>query len=211
MMRSPLRCLMIGCLFAGSIPFAGQAFAQSDIDVGLQDGLLTLRTQATPADELAAALHDATGIDFIVTGESGTPLSADIVDEPLDKAIAQLSPNHMLVRENERPDAAIIEVVMMMPDATAGGTDSVEFLPSGAPADGVDGNAMPGGPEDLQFDENGMPVDPAQLRDAGRADQLGELQPAREPGLDPTGQTIDQSGFQPDPDIDPATGELRQP
>jgi|GEM_PF-1132334 len=197
--------------------FACAALAQAAIDVGLRDGLLTLRTDPVPAERLAAALHDATGISFVVTGESTTPLGADFVDEPLHRAIALLAPNHLLVREDARPDAPIIEVVMMMPDPADGGGDSAEFLPSGAPADDVDFNAQPNGPQEVEYDENGLPIDPSALRDPNRVDELQEIQPAQGVAFDDNGMPIDaedetfDDGFEPEPDIDPVTGEPLQP
>jgi len=193
---------------------SGAASAQSAIDVNLQDGRLTMRFDAVPAERLAEALHRETGIAFVVTGEPGTPLSGDFVDEPLDKAIALLSPNHLLVREDARPDAPIVEVVMMMPDGTNGG-GSTEFLPSGGPSDEENFNAEPGGLqdefEDIEYDENGLPIDPATLRDPGRADAVRGT--ALEPELDETGRPVDDSseGFDPQPEFDPDTGEILQP
>ncbi len=141
--------LVVGLLCAAA------ANAQPRWDVTSRDGLVTILANAATAADIAAAIGDATGVAVIVHGEPSTPLSANIVDEPLDKAIAQLSPSHMLVRDGDATDSEIIEVVLMMPDPASSAATSTEFLPSGAPApEVVDGgtadtgiNADPSNPD----------------------------------------------------------------
>lgn len=185
--RSAARALLL-CAVGAAWPLA----AQQRFDVGMRDGLLTIRANAAPAEELALAISEATGIDIIIAGEPATPLSAEIVDEPVIKAIALLAPNHLLVRESAAADAALIEAVLMMPDGS-GGSASTEFLPSGAPAEEVAFDAEP-----AEVDENGMPIDPAALRDPNRGEAR---QAVGDDGTQPLG-----SGPTEDPLIDPQTG-----
>lgn len=111
------------------------ALAQQPFDVALRDGLLSIRANAAPAAALAEALAAETGVRFVVTGDGSSPLTAEIVAEPLEKAIAKLSPNHLLVREGDGADAPVIEIVLMLDEGGGGGgAGGGEFLPSGAPA-----------------------------------------------------------------------------
>lgn len=124
-------------LLIGASLAATQAVAQQRWDISSRDGLVSIFANAASAADIAIALGDATGVTVVVHGEPTTPLTAEIVDVPLDKAIALLAPSHMLVRASQDSDAEIIEVVLMMPDPEGGGVSSAEFLPSGEPADGV--------------------------------------------------------------------------
>lgn len=116
---------------------ASGAEGQAPLDVALRDGLLSVRAVAAPATALAEALANETGVRFVVAGDGARPITTEIVEEPLEKAIAKLSPNHLLVRDGEARDAALVEVVLMVDDAAGGGAGASgggEFLPSGAPA-----------------------------------------------------------------------------
>ena len=118
---------------------AAAALAQQPFDVTLRDGLLSIRANGASAVALADALSGETGISFAVTGDTDQAITAEIVDEPLARAIATLSPNHLLVRDGKGADAPLVEVVLMLDDAAgsvaAGGED--QFLPSGDPADEI--------------------------------------------------------------------------
>ena len=140
----PLVALGLACALASA------ARAQQPFDVALRDGLLSIRASGAPASSLAEALAQETGVRFVVTGDATRAISTEIVDEPLDRAIAKLSPNHLLVRDGERPDAPLVEVVLMLDDAAASAVGGgAEFLPSGAPADeiieGVGGETLDDG------------------------------------------------------------------
>lgn len=113
------------------------AHAQQRLDVRLNDGLLSIAANAAAAEDLAAAIAEATGISVVVHGEPRTPLTADIVDEPIDTAIAQLSPSHLLVRGDSGRNDDILEAVLMMPDPVTPGSGTSQFLPSGAPAEAI--------------------------------------------------------------------------
>ena len=158
----------------------GAAAAQQPFDVALNGGLLTVRANDAAALDLAAALSAETGINFVVTGDAATTITAEIVDEPFAVAVAKLSPNHLLVRDGKSADSAVTEVVLILDEADAGGGGGGEgFLPSGGPAeeiydggevqvidDGTGGELMPEGdggayPEDTDpsgyLQENGLP------------------------------------------------------
>lgn len=114
------------------------AYAQQPFDIFMKDGLITVRANNVPVAELAEALSSETGVRVVVTGEPTTAMSTEIIDEPLDKAFAKLSPNNMLVRESSAADSPIIEVVLIMEDGENTATAAAgEFLPSGAPADEI--------------------------------------------------------------------------
>lgn len=170
--RYGLVCVLIACLLVSVA--ASNAFAQQRWNVSSRDGLVSVFANAATAADLAAALGNATGVNVVVHGEPSTPLSAEIVDEPLDKAVALLAPSHMLVRDGDAMDADIIEVVLMMPDPDGGSGGSTEFLPSGEPADGVVSDiATQQGTEAgaLSAQTSGAGVDAAPLRGPNRAAQ----------------------------------------
>ena len=156
----------------------GEAGAQAlDVSAG-DDGRVSIRASGTDAAAVASALGERTGISIVVTGDAATPIDVDIVDEPLEKAVAQLAPNHLLMRGNAA-GAPIVEIVLMMPDGDDGGVESTEFLPTGEPADGVvsedpsyaaqDGGAGDG--SEPEYDASGQPIDRSLqlLRDPDRA------------------------------------------
>jgi len=137
MMKRPnngeLPAVLLALLVALASPLV--VYAQQPFDVFMKDGLITIRASNAPAAELAEALSAETGVRVVVTGEPTTTLSTEIIDEPLDKAFARLSPNHMLVRESSADDSPIVEVVLIMEDGeNTASAAAGEFLPSGAPA-----------------------------------------------------------------------------
>lgn len=197
---------------------AGVAHAQSSIEVTARDGRVWIRAQGAAAADIASALAEQTGISMVVTGEPSTPLTANIEDEKLEKAIAEIAPNNMVVRASASPDSAITEIVMMMPDSESGVADSAEFLPSGEPADGVVGG------EEQTYEEQayeeqayeepvydpetglpveqgiGEPVDPSLLRDPNRRAAVQEAaNMAREAELGADGLPLPLDGQDYDP------------
>lgn len=192
--------LSVSCLLWGST----SARAQQGLQVREQDGLLSIQANNATALELADVLSNQLGISVVVTGDTEARVNIDIVDEPLDKALAKLSPNHLLVRKSEQPGSAITEVVLMMGEGSAsdssGGDD--QFLPSGSPADDV------GGGEE-QASEEGAPQ-----RDPNRAANVRETADAA--SNDAGALTPDNAGSSPPPaafdpvsglPIDPVTGQ----
>ena len=186
-----------------SLALIASSAVHAEIQIISQNGLLSISADNVPANELAEELSDALGITVVMVNGENQTLDLDIVDEPLEKALGQLSPNNLLVKDSENQD--ITEVVLMFGEGADGGGSSEQFLPSGAPAEEVvsdEGTARQ--PE---------PVDPSALRDATRAARVREAaasassdanlpavqvppmfaeegQPA---GIDPeTGQPLDQ-------------------
>lgn len=185
----PAACL----LFLTSMP---AALAQQTVHVRAQDGLLSVQASNASAVELAEALSSQLGISVVVTGDTEARVNIDIVDEPLDKALAKLSPNHMLVRNSKQPDSAITEVVLMMGEGSAtgsaGGSDD-QFLPSGSPAD------------DVIISDDQQPVDGAALRDPNRSAVARET--ADTASSDAAGLPAESAGDTPPPEsFDPVTG-----
>ena len=129
---TPLLTLAAVSLFT----VCSQAYA--DISISSGDGVLSVKADNVSASELAAELSDQLGISVVVTGKADTQINVDIVDEPLEIALGNLSPNNMLVRNSEGTE--ITEVVLMMGEgdnnSSAGGS-SDQFLPSGSPAEEV--------------------------------------------------------------------------
>lgn len=176
----------LACVIAGTALLCGTAHAQQRWDVSSRDGLVTIMANAATAADLATAIGEATGVNVVVHGEPTTPLTADIVDVPLDKAIAELAPSHLLVRESAADDAEIIEVVLMMPDPASGsGGSNTNFLPSGAPTDGVVAQdapaaAVPGTEVEAAPTDGGVqpaiPADGVELQPAPVPDATGAVQ-----------------------------------
>jgi len=128
---------LLTCVLLYATLMAQTALAQSDIEIRSSDGYLSVQASNVSASELAEELSNELGINVIVTGDAETRVNLDIVEEPLDKALAKLSPSNMLVRDSNDED--IIEVVLMMGEVqssgASGGAD--QFLPSGSPAEAV--------------------------------------------------------------------------
>ncbi|MBX2882346.1 MAG: hypothetical protein KTR32_20525 [Granulosicoccus sp.] len=140
--------------------------AQQSVQVKSHDGLLSIQAADASARQVAEELSRTLGINVVLTGDDQTRLDIDISEEPLDKAIARLSPNNLLVRESASPESPIIEVVLMLADNSTFANTSAEsqFLPSGAPA-----------PEVFAVESiNVYPeqVNPQTLRDPNRIDQV---------------------------------------
>lgn len=126
------------CLVGGGLMLATiVSFAQSrPFDISIRDDLVSILANNAPVNELTQALAAETGVVFTLTGEKTTPVTVEIIEEPLEKAVAKISPNYLLVRENEAIDAALVEVVLMMDEGSnSGAGGAAEFLPSGAPAE----------------------------------------------------------------------------
>lgn len=140
-------------------------YAQLPVEVKNQGGQISVQADDVTAQTLAQELSSTLGIRVFVTGDTQTRMSADIIDEPLDKAIGKLSPNNLLVRRTSDPNSQIVEVILMLAESGLGssGLEGEQFLPSGSPADEiiVDGQ----GNQYLQVG------DPAELRNPNRAIQ----------------------------------------
>lgn len=177
--------------------------AQSGVQISSDNGTLSVQASNVSASELANELSDELGISVVVTGDAETRVNLDIVEEPLEKALAKLSPNNMLVRDTNAND--IIEVVLMMGEGqdTGAGGGADQFLPSGSPAEEVIG-----GQALEQIEES---YDPELLRDPNRSEQVRQAAGAASsdanlpavqvpPMFADDGTPIDPS------QIDPATG-----
>ena len=140
--------------------------AQSGVQISSDDGMLSVKASNVSATELANELSNELGISVVVTGDAETRVNLDIVEEPLEKALAKLAPNNMLVRDSTDDD--IVEVVLMMgegQDSSASGSAD-QFLPSGSPAEEV---------IDEQATEQALEsVDPELLRDPNRSAEVRE-------------------------------------
>ncbi len=141
-----------------SVLLSASLYAQSSVQVLEEDGLLTVRASDVTAIELAEELSQQLGISIVITGDAETRINLDIVKEPVERALARLSPNNLLVR-SEDDASEIIEVVLMMGEGqnTSGGGDANEFLPTGSPA------------EELTEVQSEEAYDPNTLRDPNRA------------------------------------------
>lgn len=184
------------------ISFSSSSLYAQDIDVQSNDGLLSIQANNTTATELANVLSEELGIVVVVTGDAETRVNIDIVDETIEKAVTQLSPNNMLVRSGAGTESDIIEIVLMMGESgnnamSGGGSD--QFLPSGSPAEDV---VVEG------IDPNGQAVDGAALRDPNRAQLVRDT--ANASGNDSGLNTDSTGGTAFDPvnglPIDPQTG-----
>ncbi len=180
------------CGLALALP--GQALAQQSVRVSENDGLLSVQASNTSASALAQVLTDELGISVVVTGDTETMVNIDIVDEPLQKALSKLSPNHMLVRSSKAPDSDIVEVVLMMGEGSSAGSSGGDdqFLPSGSPADDIIVDDQP-------LNDEGVPVEqteaPQDIADAPPPDPSGAPPPD---SFDPvTGLPIDPLTGQP--------------
>jgi len=173
------------------------ALAQQDVQVSTRDGLLSIQASNASASRLAQVLSERLGIRVIVTGNTEARVNIDIIEEPVDKALAKLSPNHMLVHDGRRRDSTIVEVVLMMDENNAGsnsgGGDS-QFLPSGSPADDV-----------VISDDQPIPPDGGELRDVNRSEMARDA--AGETGFDASGMPLDMPADYPSQEsFDPVTG-----
>ena len=129
--------LLLTLTLAGSLATSASVAQQRSFDLYTRDGLVTLKANNAPVVQLADALAQELNINVVISGDDAGSISADIVDEPVEKALALLSPNHMLVREDSSPDARIIEVVLMLDDTGSSNTSVGEFLPSGDPTEAI--------------------------------------------------------------------------
>lgn len=171
------------------------AVAQQAVSVRAHDGLLSVQANNASANELAEVLSDQLGISVVVTGDTEARVNIDIIDEPLEKALAKLSPNYMLVRNSRQPGSEITEVVLMMGEGSGSGNVSGgedEFLPSGSPADDV-------------VIEEVQPLDGAPLRDPDRSAEVRAAADAA--SSDSEGLSPENFGDSPPPEsFDPVTG-----
>ncbi|MEE9321593.1 MAG: hypothetical protein V3U76_14190 [Granulosicoccus sp.] len=190
MMKLPNICKQAAALLAITVTLTSPlvTHAQQPFDIFMKDGLITVRANNAPVAELAAALSAETGVRVVITGEPSTAMSTEIIDEPLDKAFAKLSPNHMLVRENSSVDSPIVEVVLIMEDSEGVATPAVgEFLPSGAPADEILAESPPGAapPTEAPSAETSEALRDSMRRLVARQGAGGELQPPINGTADP--------------------------
>jgi len=143
-----------------SLGSASTLHAQA-INIQSGDGRLSIRASNASIIEVATRLSEQLGITVVVTGDNESPLTVDIVDEPVEKAINQLSPNNMVVRAGEFGKGDITEIVLIMGESSDGASSgSDEFLPTGSPADEV---VDDGSDPNMQVSEG------SELRDPNRA------------------------------------------
>jgi len=143
-----------------SLGSASTLHAQA-INIQSGDGRLSIRASNASIIEVATQLSEQLGITVVVTGDNESPLTVDIVDEPVEKAINQLSPNNMVVRAGEFGKGDITEIVLIMGESSDGASSgSDEFLPTGSPADEV---VDDGSDPNMQVSEG------SELRDPNRA------------------------------------------
>jgi len=119
------------------------ANAQSSPEITFNEGRLSVNANNVSVAQLADALSQETGIAIVIQGDTNAAMSADINDEPFEKAIAKLSPNHLLVHASKALDAEILEVVLIIPEGGSQASVGGEFLPSGAPAEEIAGAQPP--------------------------------------------------------------------
>ena len=122
-----------------SVSLLPLANAQSSPEITFSDGLLSVNASNVSATQLADALSQETGIAIVIQGDTNAAISADINDEPFEKAIAKLSPNHLLVHASKALNAELLEVVLIIPEGGSQASVGGEFLPSGAPAEEIAG------------------------------------------------------------------------
>lgn len=153
----------------------GSAFAQSAVQVELADDLVSVQANNASARELADELANQLGIKVVVMGNTETRVDLDISEEPMDKALAKLSPNTMLMHNDDATD--ITGVVLMMGSLSTGvsGDGPDAFLPSGSPVEAVvqdQGVAMPLEQQDLEASR--LIINSDDLRDPERAVRVRE-------------------------------------
>lgn len=165
---------LAACLASLMLTSASVAFAQQSVKVSENGGLLSIQANNTPAASLAEILSNELGISVVVTGDTEALINVDIVEEPLDKALAKLSPNHMLVRSDKQRDSRVVEVILMMGEGSESGSSGGDdqFLPSGSPADDI-----------IISDEQPLSDDGALLRNPERS---AEVRDAANGGTDPS-------------------------
>lgn len=126
--RTLIALMLLGLSFA--------VYSQSELDVQFSDELLSVQSSNVSAAELATVLSDELDISVVVTGDAQTPISLDIVEEPLEKALSKISESHMLVRDADSQE--IVELVLMMAEVQGvANSSSDQFLPSGSPVEAV--------------------------------------------------------------------------
>lgn len=99
----------------------------------LHDGNLTLSASQTSLIDIAQELALLSGIPITTIGDTVKLVDIDIVDEPFAKAIATISPNHLLVRKSVDEVDVILEVIFMLQDDHNDSGNFNENLPSGEP------------------------------------------------------------------------------
>jgi len=128
-------CTSIVLTVAG-LAHASPAWAES-LDVQWDDEQLSVYATDASAFSLVQELAEQTGVRFIATGNTATNVTMEIVAEPLERAIAKLAPNHLLVHSKSDP-TTVVEVVLMFDEGNSGNSGSGgEFLPTGSPAEEV--------------------------------------------------------------------------
>ncbi len=171
-----------------SVCLAVSVYAQESYQVDMQDGLLSIKADNVSAIELADALSRETGIKFSVQGDTVAKLSADISDEKVDKAIAKLSPNHLLVHESKALNADILEIILIVSEGGTQASANGDFLPSGAPADVIE-PAEPTAAAASPDDGSTAPLRDQLRRLNSRA--VGESNPAGAEATDETANSSD--------------------
>ena len=159
-----------------SLLVCSNVFAQSAVQVQFDEDLLSVQADNAPARDLADELARELGIRVVIMGDAQTRVSLDIFEEPMEKALAKLSPNNMLMHSADASD--ITGVVLMMGSSSTGvsGAGPDSFLPSGSPVDAVieDQPAdFPQEQQELEFQESEN-IDPNDLRDPARSAQVRE-------------------------------------
>lgn len=122
---------------AVSISTSCIAASQQSLQVHATDGLVSVQASNVTAQTLAEELSNQLDITVVLTGDAQARLSVNIEEEPLAKAVAKLSPNNLVVRENSDPNSEIIEVVLMMGENSGDVAGTEQFLPTGSSGEAI--------------------------------------------------------------------------
>lgn len=129
------RALILVAFVSPLSPAFSQAGSINAIE--LHDGNLTLSASQISLIDIAQELELLSGIPITAIGNTVKLMDVDIVSEPFAKAIAKISPNHLLVRKSVNEPDTILEVIFMLQDDHTDSGIFNENLPSGEPVQDI--------------------------------------------------------------------------
>ncbi len=118
---------------------AGNSAAANTFNIDVSDDDVAIEANNASLMELLQELEKVTGIpvDFVEPTDERVTLSVALTS--VESAIGKITPNHMIVHENQDGEKIIKELIIIPADSELAGTGSGSaFLPNGNPAPSIE-------------------------------------------------------------------------
>jgi len=152
-------------LFAGiglTLIYAGAAVAADDFSIEVNNDDISVQASDASLQEVLEELERLTGIPVKFVEKTTERVTLNVGLTTIENAISKITPNHMIVHEEQNGKQVIKELIIIpgsSPDSGDGGAGGSAFLPNGQPAPTIEQPAQsPQAPTD-QVDQPAITVE----------------------------------------------------